>query len=90
MDRRAWRATVHGVTKSWTCNAICSPVVKPLELVLVDRLSSLGFLKSNFKILLDFPGSPAVMTCASTAGSAGSIPVWGTKIPHASRCGKDK
>ena len=72
------------------CNAICSPAVKPLELVLADRLSSMGFLKSTFKILPDFPGGPAVKTCTSTAGSTGSIPVWGTKIPHASRCGKNK
>lgn len=72
------------------CNTICSPAVKPLELVLADRLSSMGFLKSNFKILPDFPGGPAVKICTSTAGSTGSIPVLGTKIPHASRCGKNK
>ena len=28
--------------------------------------------------------------CASTAGSTGLIPGWGTKIPHAARCGQKK
>ena len=27
---------------------------------------------------------------ASNTGGAGSIPVWGTKIPHAARCGQKK
>ena len=36
----------------------------------------------------DFPGGPVVKTlCASNAGGEGSIPNWGTKIPHASRRG---
>ena len=32
----------------------------------------------------NFPGGPVVKTSASNAGSAGLIPVWGAKIPHAS------
>ena len=31
----------------------------------------------------DFPGGPAVKNTPSNAGDAGSIPGWGTKIPHA-------
>ena len=31
-----------------------------------------------------FPGGPAVKTSPSNAGSTGSIPGWGAKIPHAS------
>ena len=31
----------------------------------------------------DFPGGPVVKNLSSNAGDAGSIPGWGTKIPHA-------
>ena len=31
----------------------------------------------------DFPGGPVVKTLPSNAGDTGSIPSWGTKIPHA-------
>ena len=31
----------------------------------------------------DFPGSPVIKTSLSNARDAGSIPVWGAKIPHA-------
>ena len=30
----------------------------------------------------DFPGSLVVKTLASNAEGAGSIPIWGAKIPH--------
>ena len=33
----------------------------------------------------DFPGGPVAKTSPSNAGSAGSIPGHGAKIPHASR-----
>ena len=33
----------------------------------------------------DFPGSPGINTSPSNAGSAGSIPGGGTKIPYAAR-----
>jgi len=36
----------------------------------------------------DFPGGP--VDSASTAEGTGSIPGWGTKIPHASQCGQTK
>ena len=35
----------------------------------------------------DFSGSPVVKISPSNAGSVGSIPGWGTKIPHATGCG---
>ena len=31
----------------------------------------------------DFPGGPVVKNLPSNAGDVGSIPGWGTKIPHA-------
>ena len=50
------------------------------------HLSAL-LLKTQGKMLLrDLPGSPGVKTPASTTGDAGSIPGWGTKIPHAVWC----
>ena len=33
----------------------------------------------------NFPGGPVVKTSPSNVGSAGSIPGWGAKIPHALR-----
>ena len=38
----------------------------------------------------DFPGGKWLRLCASTAGGTGSIPRWGTKIPHAAQCGPNK
>ena len=38
----------------------------------------------------DFPNSPEVKASASNAGCVGRIPVWGTKIPHASWPKKNK
>ena len=32
----------------------------------------------------DFPGSPVLKTLPSNSGGVGSVPGWGTKIPHAS------
>ena len=31
----------------------------------------------------DFPGGPVVKNLPSNTGDVGSIPGWGTKIPHA-------
>ncbi|TEA35916.1 hypothetical protein DBR06_SOUSAS810017, partial [Sousa chinensis] len=31
----------------------------------------------------DFPGGPVLKNPSSNAGDTGSIPGWGTKIPHA-------
>ena len=36
--------------------------------------------RNNFE---DFLGGPVVKNLPSNAGDAGSIPGWGTKIPHA-------
>ena len=41
--------------------------------------------KSLFKKRWDFPDGSVVKTLPSNAGSAGSIPGWGAKIPHALR-----
>ena len=38
----------------------------------------------NYSNRWDFPGGLAVKNLPSNAGDAGSIPGWGTKIPHAS------
>ena len=35
------------------------------------------------KVMGGFPGGPVVKNPPSKAGDAGSIPDWGTKIPHA-------
>ena len=45
---------------------------------------------SNLCANVDFPGSPLVIVCASTAEGVGSIPGWGTKILHAVWCGRKK
>ena len=41
-------------------------------------------------MLGDFPGAPVVKTPPFNAENAGSIPGWGTKIPHASQPEKTK
>ena len=38
----------------------------------------------------EFPGSPLVKTLDFQAGGMGSIPGWGTKIPHAVQNGKNE
>ena len=38
----------------------------------------------------DFPGGPVVKTPPSTAGGAGLIPGWESKIPHATQRGQKK
>ena len=44
--------------------------------------------KENIKLntLGDFPGVPGVRLC--TSGGSGSIPGWGTEIPHATQHGQ--
>ena len=37
-----------------------------------------------------YVGNSNSPVCTFTAGCKGSIPVWGTKIPHAARRGKKK
>ena len=38
----------------------------------------------------DLPGGPVVRVCAFTAMGTGSVPGWGTEIPHAVWCGQRK
>ena len=49
MDREAWRAAIHGVTKSWTwlsnwteLNTICTPIVKHQEKAMATHSSTLA------------------------------------------------
>ena len=48
------------------------------------------FLTLMIKCILDVPASSVVKTLTSSAGAAGSIPGWGTKIPCATWCGQIK
>ena len=38
---------------------------------------------SKLEAVQDFPGGPVLRNSPFNAGDAGSIPGWGTKIPHA-------
>ena len=38
----------------------------------------------------EFPSSPVVRFCGSIADDVGSIPGWGTNIPHATQCSRNK
>ena len=49
---------------------------------LLPQIQYLPVFKYNFKNG-DFPGDPVVKNPHSNAGDEGSIPGWGTKIPHA-------
>ena len=51
---------------------------------LVKRQLSTTNIKSKKELLgKDFPGGPVVKSLPSNARDAGSIPGWGTKVPHA-------
>ena len=51
---------------------------------LVKRQLSTTNIKSKKELLgKDFPGGPVVKSLPSNARDAGSIPGWGTTIPHA-------
>ena len=47
-----------------------------------------GSSHTHKKTWKDFPGGPVVKTLPSNTGDMGSIPGWGTKIPHAVGCGQ--
>ena len=67
-------------------NKIC--VKAPLLFFSYLILKHLALIFRNTYLIIrnrDFPGSPVVKTSPSNAGSAGSIPGQGIKIPHASR-----
>ena len=77
MDREAWRATVHGVKKSWTR--------------LSDWTEHLwGSFWLNLKNQGNPLVFQWLRLCASTAGGTGSIPGHRTKIPHAICAAKKK
>ena len=44
------------------------------------------FLLVNIQLSGAFLGGPVAKTPPPTAGGMSSIPGWGTKIPHATRC----
>ena len=51
-----------------------------------EFLQNLGIEKNFYKYdSRDFLGGPVVKNLPSNAGDVGSIPGWGTKIPHAKR-----
>ena len=57
-----------------------------LELSFTVKIPSVLFVKTSVKKVKsrDFPGGPVAETpVAPKAGGPGSIPGWGTKIPHA-------
>ena len=43
----------------------------------------ISYFKIRIYLSWDFPGGPVVKNPPSNARDAGSIPGWGTKIPHA-------
>ena len=47
------------------------------------REQTICLLRSYYKNYRDIPGSPVVKNLSWSAGDAGSIPGWGSKIPHA-------
>ena len=61
----------------------------------ITRKMSLTSKEYKFPILKrslhwEFPGSPVVRLCTSSAGGMGSIPGQGTKIPQPVQCGQKK
>ena len=62
------------------------------HIMLYTNITSIKFLIFFLKRTTkgDLPCCPVVMTSPSKAGGGGSIPGWGTKIPHASGPKKTK
>ena len=67
MDREAWRAAVHGVSKSWT------------QLSNWTELNWIAFLRYNWYTIYStgFPGGLDVKESACRAGDLGSVPYLG-------------
>ena len=83
MDREAWHAVVHGVSKSWTWLSDWTELKITFYIhinILLIFANFICFLKCH---LLAFPGDPVVKNLPCTSGDAGSILVWRTKILHA-------
>ena len=78
MDREAWDASVHGVTKSWT--QLSDWTELNLNKYKTHWRIFIPLIRIHFK---DFPGGPVVKNLPCKAGEAGSIPGRETKIPHA-------
>ena len=61
----------------------------PLKLMLWARVHTVGFylyqVLEQVKAIgaRDYPGGPVVKNPPCNAGDLGSVPGWGTKIPHA-------
>ena len=51
--------------------------------VMVCECISIRLKKRKIKKVGDFPGGPGVKILHSHLGDTGSIPSWGTRIPHA-------
>ena len=83
MDREAWHAAVHGVSKSWTRLSDWTELKITFYIhinILLIFANFICFLKCY---LLAFPGDPVVKNLPCTSGDAGSILGWRTKILHA-------
>ena len=69
MDRGAWRATVHGVTKSWTrlSTQHTLPLLRTQYLSDISKLASFGNLWRQFPLnaVLAFSGGVLTMTMES-------------------------
>ena len=68
----------------------CDGVEGMFERVTLVWITPFGLVWTFVNMLGDFPGAPVVKTPPSNAEDAGSIPGWGTKIPHASQPKKKK
>ena len=54
--------------------------------MLVPHTENFHRIEIQNRLSRDCPGGPVVKILPSDAGCAGSIPGWGTKIPHAAGC----
>ena len=75
MDRGAWRAAVHGVTKSWTQLSDWTPFLDLLQALVNQVKHGSGF--RNKWCTLDFPGGPR----SPSSGSGSSAVLWPPSPP---------
>ena len=57
--------------------------VQPVRCKMGSEMCTTGNIDNIFLITKDLPGGPVVKNPPSNAGDMGSIPGWGTKMPHA-------